>query len=126
MTNLCEVPGVAELVGRGVYTSVPDHIPIVQGQHAVVVAKPDVAAAVVLRLSGCGCDVIVVTRETAHGARVPDAFRHRSNIRMRYRTELSWAVGIEHLEAVVLRHITTGRIEACNAAALFVLSSTVL
>jgi hypothetical protein len=31
-------------------------------------------------------------------------------------SELAWAAGINHLEAVVLRRVTTGRIEALNAA----------
>jgi hypothetical protein len=53
---------------------------------------------------------------------MPRALRRHRNIRVRYRTELSWAVGIDHLEAVVLRHLTSGRIEACNADALVVLS----
>jgi hypothetical protein len=31
------------------------------------------------------------------------------------------ATGIGHLEALVLRRIDTGRIEACSASALFIL-----
>lgn len=36
--------------------------------------------------------------------------------------ELTWTAGNERLEALVLRHVASGRIEACNADALFVLS----
>jgi hypothetical protein len=36
-------------------------------------------------------------------------------------TELVCATGIDYLEALVLRRIDTGRIEACNASALFIL-----
>jgi hypothetical protein len=35
--------------------------------------------------------------------------------------ELVCATGIEYLEALVLRRIDTGRIEACSASALFIL-----
>ena len=89
---------MSELVGHGVYTAVPDDLPNgVQSRQAVVVGRPDTAA--------------------ARGARIPGEVRRRPNIQVRYRTELSWAVGIDHLEAVVLRHLTSGRIEACNADA---------
>ena len=112
-----------ELVGRGVYTAIPDHLPNVGcGQQAVVVGRPERAAPVALRLSDCGCQVTMVTRETARGAQMPRALRHHRNLRVRFRTELSWAVGIDHLEAVVLRHLTSGRIDVLNADALVVLS----
>jgi thioredoxin reductase len=126
--DLSGVAGMAELLGRGVYTTMPEDVPdVLRGQHAVVVGEPATSAAAALQLSGCGCGVTLVTREPARSAGIPcelrRALRGRANIRMRHRTELAWAVGITHLEAVVLRRVTTGRIEAWNAAALFVLLS---
>jgi hypothetical protein len=50
------------------------------------------------------------------------ALRARGNITVRHGTELAWAVGVDHLEALVLRRVATGRIEARNAATFFVLS----
>lgn len=118
-----EVPGVVELIGHGVYTALPDDlVNVVQGRQAVVVGRSDTAASVALKLSDCGCHVTVVTCETARGARIPGKVRRRPNVQVRYRTELAWAVGIDHLEAVVLRNLTSGRVEACNADALLVLA----
>jgi hypothetical protein len=117
---------MAELLGRGVYTAMPEDMPdALRGQLAVVVGEPLISATAALRLDACGCGVILVTREPAGGTGIPSelrrALRGRASIHLRHRTELAWAVGINHLEAVVLRHVTTGRIEALNAAALFVL-----
>jgi thioredoxin reductase len=125
--ELCSVPGMAELLGKGVHTTMPEDVPdALRGQHAVVVGEPVISASAALRLDACGCGVTLVTREPADGPGIPSelrrALRGRTNIRMRHRTELAWAVGINHLEAVVLRRVTTGRIEALNAAVLFVLS----
>ena len=125
--DLCGVAGMAELLGKGVYTAMPEDVPDgLRGQHAVVVGEPVISAAAALRLDACGCRVTLVTCEATGGAGMPPALcralRCRPNIRLMHRTELAWAVGINHLEAVVLRRVTTGRIEALNAAALFVLS----
>ena len=112
---------------QGLYTELSGDAPrCLCGQHAVVTGEPAAAAAAALKLSACGCAVTLVTRQGARTAlplAVRRTLRERGNIRLRPGTEVSVAAGIRHLEAVVLRHVATGRIEACNAAALFVLSA---
>jgi thioredoxin reductase len=125
--DCCGVHGMAELQGKGVFTALPQDVPdALRGQHAVVVGDPVIGAAAALRLNAWGCGVTLVTCESAGGAGIPRelrrALRGRASIRLRYCTDLAWAVGINHLEAVVVRQVRTGRIEVWNAAALFVLS----
>jgi hypothetical protein len=117
------VPGVAHLLGRGVYTGVPDDdvLDAIRGQRAVVTGSAGAVAELVPRLSVRLCDVTAVTCETGGSARRKNVLRRR-HLRVRSCTELSWAVGIDHLEAVILRHIATGRVEVLNATALFLLS----
>jgi hypothetical protein len=72
MFNLSAVPGIAELLGRGVYTAMPQVVSdTVRGQPAVVVGESAAVAAAALRLSACGCIVTLVTRESARSARHP-------------------------------------------------------
>ena len=94
------IPGADELMGKGVYRGMPQDIPPpVWDRHAVVTGEPAECAAAARRLVGAGWKVRVV----------------------RGRTEVVCATGIEYLEALVLRRMDTGRIEACNASALFML-----
>lgn len=123
---LHQVSGAMELIGRGIYTALPDELPdtLVSG-HAVVTGSPAESAAAALQLCGHGCSVTLVLQAGAHRAgiapEVRAALRGRADVRVRFGLELAWAAGIEHLEAIVLRHVTSGRIEVCNADALFVL-----
>jgi thioredoxin reductase (NADPH) len=120
------VPGIAQLLGRGVYLELPDdRLGLVSDGTAVIVADPAPGAIAALRLSECAERVTLVIRENGRCAclsrDIRSALCRRTNVQTRYGTELVWAVGIGHLEAVVLRR-STGRIEVCNASALFVLS----
>jgi hypothetical protein len=63
-----------------------------------------------------GWSVTVVMRERKRG-RVGLA----RNCRRRVGTEVVCATGGDYLEAVVLRRVDTGRIDACNASAFFIL-----
>ena len=124
--DLLTVPGMAQLLGRGVYLGVAEHpLDLVSDRPAIVVGDPAGGAIAALRLSEYAERVTLVMRENGRCAclsrDIRNALRRCSNVRTLYGTELAWAVGIDHLEAVVLRH-STGRIEACNAAALFVLA----
>ena len=124
--KLSDVPGLIDLLGRGVYTTMPPDVEtLVSGGHAVVVADPEAGAEAALRLSACACCVTLITRSPRRGStalrRVRGLSRVR-NIAVRLGIELVWAAGIEHLEAVVLRRTGSGRIDVCNAAALFLLS----
>ena len=109
------IPGAGELLGRGVYRGLPNDIPEpVRGRNAVVVGEPRECAAAARQLSRSGWSVTVVTRQRRCRGIARDC-------RRRVSTELVCAAGAEYLEAVVLRRIDTGRIDACNASALFIL-----
>ena len=124
--DLLTVPGIAQLLGRGVYLELTDErLELVSDGPAIIVADPAPGAAAALRLSEYAERVTLVIHENGRCAclsrDIRSALRRRSNVQTLYGTELAWAVGIDHLEAVVLRR-STRRIKACNAAALFVLS----
>jgi hypothetical protein len=104
-------------VGKGVFHRMPATVPPpVRDRHAVAVGAPARCVAAARRLERAGWTVTVVTRDAG---RFPGISRscHR-----RTATEVVCATGIDHLEAVVLRHVVTGRIDAYCAAALFILS----
>lgn len=101
MIDTITIPGAGELLGRGVYKGLPADIPApVRDRNAVVVGEPFDCATAARQLRRSGWRVTVVTRKR--------------------RTELVCAAGAEYLEAVVLRRIETGRIDALNASALFI------
>jgi hypothetical protein len=96
------IPGADELTGKGVYCGMPENVPQpVRDKHAVVVGKCRMECAAAARqLRKAGWKVTMMTSAT---------------------TNVVWATGIEYLEALVLRRVDTGRIDACNASALFIL-----
>jgi hypothetical protein len=81
----------------------------------VVVGEPSECVAAARQLGEAGWKVTLVTGERDCGCGM------RRECRRRFGTEVVCATGIEHLEALVLRRIDSGRIEACNASALFIL-----
>lgn len=104
MTIMFAIPGVAELVGKGIYQGMPADVPSpVRDGHAVIVGEPAACASAARQLADDGWRVTIVTRRGKGG------------------TEVVCASGIHYLEALVLRRIHTGRLEACNASALFIL-----
>jgi hypothetical protein len=114
VTVVTAIPGAEELVGKGVYRGMPKDVPQpVRDGNAVVVGDPVECATAARQLGNAGWGVTVVTRERC-GCRV-----HR-DCRRRVGTEVVCATGGEYLEAVVVRRIDTGRIDACNASALFI------
>ena len=103
MTVVRNIPGAEELLGKGVYQGMPKEVPRpVRDRQAVVAGEPAACAAAARLLGEAGWRVTVVK---------PD-------------TELVCAAGIEYLEALVLRRVGTGRIDAVNASALFMFSHT--
>jgi hypothetical protein len=116
MTVVTAIAGAEELVGKGVYCGMPKNVPPpVRDRHAVVAGQPAECAVAARQLAEVGWTVTVVTREKCCGCDV-----HRG-CRRRVGTELVCATGIDYLEALVLRRIDTGRIDACNVSALFIL-----
>jgi hypothetical protein len=115
MTGMSAIPGADELVGKGVYRGLPNDVPPpVRDRNAIVVGEAVECTSAARQLRGAGWSVIVVTRERCRCG-VGRACRRRVG------TEVLCATGGEYLEAVVLRRIDTGRIDACNASALFIL-----
>jgi hypothetical protein len=116
MSVVIAIPGAEELVGKGVYRGLPKNVPQpVRDRHAVVVGQPAACGAAARQLGDAGWTVTVVMREQRCRCAVHHACRSRIG------TDVVCATGIEYLEALVLRRIDTGRIEACNASALFIL-----
>jgi hypothetical protein len=117
VTRVTVIPGAEELMGKGVYRGLANDVPQpVRDRHAVVVGEPVECGTAARQLGMAGWRVTVVTRERERG-RCGVA----RNCRRRIGTEVVCATGGEYLEAVVLRRVDTGRIDACNASALFIL-----
>ena len=115
MTETTLMPGADALLGRGIYRGLPHDIPPpVRDRNAVVVGGAVECAEAARRLSRAGWSVMVVTPERRSRG-VGRGCRRRAG------TEVVCATGGEYVEAVVLRRIDSGRIDACNASALFLL-----
>jgi hypothetical protein len=115
MTGTIGIPGADELVGKGVYRGLPNDLPPpVRDRNAVVAGEAAECAAAARQLGAAGWNVTVVTRQ-----RWGDGMAREC--RRRVGTEVVCATGGDYLEAVVLRRIDTGRVDACNASALFIL-----
>ena len=116
MTVVTAIPGAEELIGKGVYRGMPQSVPQpARNHHAVVVGQPAACVAAARQLGEAGWKVTMVTRERCCGCGVGRECRRRID------TDVVCASGVEYLEALVLRRIDTGRIEALNASALFIL-----
>jgi hypothetical protein len=115
MTDVITVVGARELVGRGVYRGIPNDIPVpVRDRNAVVVGAAVECATAARQLGIAGWKVTVVTCEPCSSG-IGRACRRKIG------TEVVCVAGGDYLEAVVLRRIDSGRIDACNASALFLL-----
>ena len=115
MIDRISIHGAAELEGKGVYRGLPNDIPVPIGdRRAVIVGDAVKCATAARRLTGAGWHVTVVTHEEC-------GCNAGRGCRLWVGTEVVCAAGGEYLEAVVLRRIDTGRIDACNASALFIL-----
>jgi len=84
----------------------------------VVVGEPLECAAAARQLGEAGWKVITVTSQRCRRCGVGGGCRRRVG------ADVVCATGIEYLEALVLRRIGTGRIEALHASALFVCFKT--
>lgn len=114
MTLVTTIPGAEELMGKGVYRGMPHDTPRpVRDGNAVVLGEAAECATTARQLRKAGWRVTIVTRER-RGCGIGRECRRRAG------TEVVCATGGEYLEAVVVRRIDTGRIDACNASALFI------
>ena len=116
MTTHTGIPGADELVGKGVYRGMPKDVPPpVRDRRAVVVGELADCAAAARQLGEAGWKVTIVTPHRCCAAGIRRAWQRKAA------AEVVCAAGVGHLEALVLRLIDTGRIEACNASSLFIL-----
>ena len=108
------IPGAEALMGRGVYRGVPPDLPRpARDHHAVVAGPPAACAAAARQLGEAGWTVTIVTRGRCARHGVARSCRRRGF------TDVACVTGVDGLEALVLRRIDTGRIDAVNASALF-------
>jgi thioredoxin reductase len=126
--QLEHVPGARRLLGRGVHVTLPDDLTPLASHEVVVAGDMAAAAPAALRLGDHGCRATLTTpadgrRASAVPATVRHQLRANANVTLVYGTEVTWAVGLDHLETVILRHVPSGRVEVRNAAALFLLST---
>lgn len=121
------VAGAARLVGRGVYVDLPAEPLPIPGRDGIVVSGDLIeAATAVLRVRPPDARVMVVTREAGRTSPLPPSLRRQlqtgRDVTIHYSTAVVWAVGVDYLEAVVLRHLPSGRIIVRNASALVMVS----
>jgi thioredoxin reductase (NADPH) len=120
------VPGIREFTGRGVHFGVPGTLPaILRGDEAFVTGDPAEAATAALLLADHCRRVTIVSFGAPALARVGEEtgarLRARPQIDRKLHLEIAEAVGVERLEALVLRDGRSGRMRVRKAAALFVL-----
>jgi hypothetical protein len=102
-------------VGKGVYLELPMEIPrALRDRNAIVTGEAGDCATAAKQLEMTGWRVTIVMS----GRHVRGLGRERRRL---VGTEVVCAAGGEYLEAVVLRRIRSGRLEAFNASALFIL-----
>jgi thioredoxin reductase (NADPH) len=121
------IPGAAELLGAGVYTTVPEGAPApVSLQSDVFVAgDPQEVHRAVLRLASLCRGVTVVTPGTPLWDELPGGapreIRAWGLVRLRPHTEVVAVAGVGQLEAIVLRELGSGRLCTRPASALYLL-----
>jgi hypothetical protein len=115
MTHIVGIPGADQLVGKGVYLGLPMEIPRpLRDRNAIVTGRAADCATAAKQLQKAGWRVKIVMRER-------DVRGVGRECRLMVGTEVVCAAGGEYLEAVVVRRIGSGRLEAFNASALFIL-----
>jgi thioredoxin reductase (NADPH) len=120
-----EVPGVAPLVGTGVYYGAAmSEAALYRGQDVAIVGGANSAGQGALFFSRYARQVTVLVRAPSlrpgMSHYLADRIEATSNIRVIHRVELAEVCGDGHLERVALRDLDTGDTRALELAALFV------
>jgi thioredoxin reductase (NADPH) len=121
-----DVPSLDALQGVGVYYgSAMSEARALTGEHAFVVGGGNSAGQAAMHLAQFAARVTILVRSGTLAASMSDylvkSIERTPNIDIRYRTEVVDGGGDGRLEWVELRDRETGRVERCDAAALFVL-----
>lgn len=120
------IPGIAELVGAGVYTSAPAELPPrVLDRDVFLTGVPTRVADAALTLAARCRSATIVTPKQRFGARIDpllrDTLRDQRNVFVRTGSAIVAVAGVDRLESLIVRSVRTGRHAAREAAALFVL-----
>ena len=121
-----EAPGVADLVGSGIfYSPAVGEAGAMAGQPVVVVGGGNSAGQAAIHLSRYASSVSLLVRGASLAASMSEylirELRVAPNITIRYGSEVVAALGDEHLEQIEVRDTGTGATETLAAAGLFVL-----
>jgi thioredoxin reductase (NADPH) len=121
-----DVPGVNELLGRGVfYTPAVSEAPSMVHQPVIVVGGGNSAGQAAVHLAKYASEVTLVVRGDSLATSMSDyliqELRAAPNIKARYRCEIIEAFGEAQLERVALRDSRTGQRELLDCHGLFVL-----
>jgi len=120
-----EAPGVADLLGRGVfYGSAATEAPSCRGEDVYIVGGANSAGQAAMFFSRYARTVTLVVRGTSLEASMShyliEQIRSVENIRVRTCSEVARAEGDERLERLVLRDRNTGAEQTVDASWLFV------
>ena len=119
------VPGIAPLVGAGVYYgAAPSEAALYRGQDVAIVGGANSAGQGALFFSRYARSVTMVVRAPALSPAMSrylvDRIEATGNIQVIAQAELTEACGSGHLEQVVLRDLATGEPRKLDLAALFI------
>jgi thioredoxin reductase (NADPH) len=120
-----DVPGAAELEGRGVYYGAGlSERDTVSGEEIVIVGGANSAGQAAVFFSEHAAKVTILCRGTALGARMSsylvEQIEARPNIEVRTFSRIRELMGDEHLESVVVEDTESGSADKLAASAMFV------
>lgn len=120
--KMLDVPGAAELYGRGVSQCAWCDAALYKGKNVVVVGGGDSALEEALHLAGIAASVTIVTRGSALRAR--QAYVNRiadcSNVQFRWSSEVVEIKGSDGVEGVRVKDGDSGTVDDLACAAVFV------
>lgn len=115
------IPGLRGFLGAGAYLDARERPPATACGRGVVLAGDPVRVAAAAAHLGTGCGAVTLVTS---GRGIPEGLRGgHSETSVRARTAIVALAGVDHLEAVVLRHLPSGRVTALEAAALYLLDA---
>lgn len=120
-----DVPGVAELTGRGIYYGAAvTEAASIRGEEIFIVGGANSAGQAAIYFANYASKVNMLVRGESLSASMShyliDRIEHAPNIDVRYHTSVAQAHGNGHLESLVLRDATTGDCKTVPARAMFV------
>jgi thioredoxin reductase (NADPH) len=120
-----DVPGVAELTGRGIYYGAAlTEIGSVRGEKICIVGGANSAGQAAIFFANAGCNVTMLVRGETLSAGMSHYLIQRieesPNIEVRYGVQVQEVIGEDHLEAVAICPGASGMTERLETRAMFV------